>query len=88
MDEKLTRIYVGDQAYLEEGADPCGAVRAVAPQSRSEVVIYVENAGEFSVSVDAVCSVHDGKVVLDRSRLDQQLLDAIAHAHDREVPGL
>jgi hypothetical protein len=55
---------------------------------RSEIVIYVENAGEFTVSVDAVRSVHDGKVVLDGSRLDQRLLDAIAHAHDSEVPGL
>ena len=51
MDEKLTRIHIGDQAYIEEGADPCGAVRAVAPEKRAEIVIYVENAGEFGTIV-------------------------------------
>jgi hypothetical protein len=40
------------------------------------------------VSVDAIRSAHDGKVVLDSARIDEDLLAAIAHAHDREVPGL
>jgi hypothetical protein len=88
MDDKLEKIQIGDQVYVEEGADPCGGVRGLAPETRSGIVIHVENAGEFTVSMDAVRSVHDGKVVLDRSWLDQPLLDAIAHAHDSEVPGL
>ena len=88
MDDKLERIRIGDQVYVEEGADPCGGVRGVAPRNSSGILIHVENAGEFTVPIDAVCSVHDGKVVLDRSWLDQPLLDAIAHAHDSEVPGL
>jgi hypothetical protein len=88
MDDKLNEVRIGFQAYTEEGTDPWGAVRDVAPKGRPEIVVYVENAGEFIVATDAVRSVHDGKVVLDCARLDQPLLDAIAHAHDSEVPGL
>ena len=48
----------------------------------------MENGGEFVIPAAAVRSAHDGKVVLDRARLDEAILDAIAHAHDREVSGL
>lgn len=87
MDDKLSHIGIGDQVYLEEGAAPCGGVRDVALEGHPEIIIYIENAGEFTVPLDAVDSVHDGKVVLDRSRLEQPILDAIAHAHDNELPG-
>jgi len=85
MDDKLNAIDIGDQAYLAEGGDPFGAVRQVAGDA---VTVYIENGGEFGVNVAAVRSVHDGKVVLDRDRLDPSILRAIEHAHDREEPGL
>ncbi len=88
MDPKLEGIEVGFQAYLEEGGEDFGAVREVAPDGRDEIIIYVENAGDFIVPVRAVASAHDGKVILRGDRLDQRLRDAIAHAHDREEPGL
>ncbi len=88
MNHALRDIGIGFQVYVEEGADPCGGVRNVEPKGRPEITVYVENAGEFIVTADAVRSVHDGKVVLDRERLEQPLLNAIAHAHDSEVPGL
>jgi len=84
----LAGVDVGWQAYLEEGGEEFGAVREVSPGGRPEIVVYIENGGEFSVPAEAVRSAHDGKVVLDRARLDRDLLDAIQHAHDREVPGL
>jgi hypothetical protein len=86
--EQKRKIEIGSQVYLEEGGDPCGAVRDVGLENRDEITIYVENSGEFIVSLDAVGAAHDGKVILDRARLDQSLLDAVAHAHDAEVPGL
>ena len=86
--EQKRNIEIGSQVYLEEGGDPCGAVRDVRLENRDEITIYVENSGEFIVSLDGVRAAHDGKVILDRARLDQSLLDAIAHAHDAEVPGL
>ena len=81
-------IEIGSQVYLEEGGDPCGAVRDVRLGNRDEITIYIENSGEFIVALDAICTAHDGKVILDRGRLDRSLLDALAHAHDAEVPGL
>ena len=81
-------IEIGSQVYLEEGGDPCGAVRDVPLRNRNEITIYVENSGEFIVSTDAIRAAHDGKVILDPTQLDQSLLDAVAHAHDAEVPGL
>jgi hypothetical protein len=88
MEQTLANVEIGSQVYLEEGDDPCGAVREVAPSGRNEITVYVENSGEFIVSADAIRAAHDGKVILDRARLDKPLLDAIAHAHDAEVPGL
>jgi hypothetical protein len=88
MNQKLNAIEIGHQVYLNEGDDPFGAVRRVAPDGREEVVIYIENAGEFELPIEAVRSAHDAKVVLERGRLDERLLDAITHAHDREEPGL
>jgi hypothetical protein len=85
MDGKLTAIDVGYQAYLEEGQDPFGAVRAVGADG---VTVYIENGGDFTLDPAAVRSVHDGKIILDRGRLDGAILRAIKHAHDREEPGL
>jgi hypothetical protein len=74
--------------YVEEGGDPFGGIRDVRRSGRGEIVIHVENAGEFVVSADTIQSAHDGKVILDPSRIEPSLADAIAHAHDREEPGL
>jgi len=83
----LDRVKVGFQVYLGEGEDPFGAVRAVVPGEAS-VVVYVENGGDFRVPRAAIRAVHDGKVILDVARLDPGMREAIAHAHDREEPGL
>jgi hypothetical protein len=87
MEQKLNNVEIGSQVYLEEGGEPCGAVRGIGRRG-NEITVYVENSGEFVVSADAVRAAHDGKVILDSGRLDQILLDAIAHAHDAEIPGL
>ena len=86
--EQKKNIEIGSQVYLEEGGDPCGAVHDLRVGNRDEITIYVENSGDFIVPMDAVRAAHDGKVILERTRLNQSLLDALAHAHDAEVPGL
>ena len=88
MEATLGSVRLGDQIFLEEGGEECGAVREVRPEGRAEILVYVENGGEFAVAASAIRSAHDGKVILDRDGLDPKMLDAIAHAHDREVPGL
>jgi hypothetical protein len=80
-------IEVGFQAFVSDGGDEFGAVRAVAPGGRSELVIYVENAGDFAVPLDAIESVHSGKVIFNCAKLDHRLRRAIGHAHDAEKPG-
>jgi len=50
--------------------------------------VYIENAGDYIVPLSEVRDVHDDKVILDGSRLPEDLREAIAHAYDEEVPGL
>jgi hypothetical protein len=79
-------IEVGYQTFVSDGDVAFGAVRRVAPQGRPELVIYVENSGEFLVPLTAVDAVHAHKVVLNCDRLDRDLRKAIGHAHDAEEP--
>jgi hypothetical protein len=82
------RIEVGYQAFVSDGGEEFGAVREVSPEGRSEVIVYVENTGDFAISLDAVKAVHSQKVVFDCAKLDPKLRRAIGHAHDAEEPGL
>ena len=84
---RIEDIEIGYQLYAKEGGEEFGAVRGIGPD-RKTILIYVENAGDFTVPLDAVRSVHDPKVLVDPGRLDEKLRAAIAHAHDAEEPGL
>jgi hypothetical protein len=81
------KIEVGFQTFVSDGGQEFGAVRQVAPNGRPELVIYVENAGDFTVPLDAVEAVHSEKVILKCAKLDRRLRRAIGHAHDDEKPG-
>jgi hypothetical protein len=76
-------VEVGYQVFLTEGGETFGAVHDVRTD---ELVIYVENSGDFIVKADSIARVHDGKVVLDGTRLEPRLWIAIARAHEREEP--
>jgi len=78
-------IQVGYQAFVTDGGEEFGAIREVLPDA---VVVYVENAGDFRVPLDAVASVHSQKVVFAPEKLEERLCEAIAHAHDEEQRGL
>ena len=80
-------IEVGYQIFVSDGGEEFGAVRQVAPHGRPELVIYVENAGDFVVPFDAVEAIHSQKVILNCRKLDRRLREAIGHAHEAEVPG-
>ena len=82
------QIKEGFEVFLADGQHAFGAVRQVAPHGRPELVIYVENAGDFYVSLDAVERVHSQKVILSVSKLDARLRRAIGHAHDQEDPSI
>lgn len=82
------RIEVDFEVYLHDGEVAFGAVRQLRPGGRPEMVVYVENAGDFIVPLAAVRDVHDGKVVLDGAKIDQTLKEAIRHAHTAEDPNI
>jgi hypothetical protein len=71
--------------FTADGTDAVGSVRDIHASS-SELVIYIENAGDFIVPFSAVHAVHSGKVVLNHDHLDKALREAIAHARDSEFP--
>ena len=78
------RIEVGFQAFVSDGQEEFGAVRAIAPGGR-ELTVYVENGGDFTIPMDAVLKVAFGKVTFDCKKLDLRLRKAIGHAHDAET---
>jgi hypothetical protein len=81
-------IEVGHQVFLADGGEEVGAVRQVQPHGKPVIVVWVENAGDFSIPLEAVKAVHSQKVILEAEKLDEQLLAAIGKSHDAEKPGL
>lgn len=81
----LEQIREGSMVFVSDGEEGIGAVREIR-QDSAELVIYIENGGDFVVPVSAVKAVHSDKVVLNLDRLDADLRDAITHARDSEDP--
>lgn len=81
---KLPLIEIGYQAFTHDGGEEFGAVRDVQPDGRPELIVYIENSGEYTVPLSAVTAVHSEKVVIDVSQLPEVLQKAIEHAHERE----
>ena len=80
------RIEEGFEVFVADGDKPFGAVRQVGPHGRAEILVYVENAGDFTVALGAVEAVHAQKVIVNCQKLDPKLRRAIGHAHDAEDP--
>jgi hypothetical protein len=78
-------IREGFDVFVHDGDKAFGAVRAVR---KHDLVIYVENAGDFEVPLTAVADAHSQKVILDLGKLTPKLKDAIARAHSGEDPRL
>ncbi|HEX4406704.1 MAG TPA: hypothetical protein VH560_17820 [Polyangia bacterium] len=78
------QIAVGFQVFLKDGGEEVGAVRDLAGH-RPEIVVYVENAGEFTVPVAAIKAVHYQKVILDQSHLPEDMRRALRGAHAAET---
>ena len=79
-------VQEGFEVFVADDAEAFGAVRQVRPQGRPELVVYVENAGDFIVPLSAITAVHAQKVIVNRGKLDRRLRQAIGHAHDAEDP--
>jgi hypothetical protein len=81
----MKRPDIGDQVYTREDGEEVGAVREVHDK---DIVVYFENLGDITITADQVRAVHAGKVILDEGKLTARVRDGIAHAHDREEPGV
>lgn len=77
------RIREGFDVFVHDGDKAVGAVRQVR---RNEIVVYVENAGDFMVPMSSIIDVDAEKVTLDSGKIDESLKRAIAGAHRREDP--
>ena len=77
-------IELGFQVFTKDGGDEVGAVRDLCGH-RPEIVVYVENAGDFVVPIRAIEAVHSQKVIVDPKRLPVEMQAAIRHAHDAET---
>lgn len=77
------KIRVGFDVFARDGGHAFGAVREVR---KNEIVIYVENAGDFTIPMSAIADAHSEKVILDPKKIDDALKSAIGHAHFREDP--
>jgi hypothetical protein len=86
--KKLPLIEIGYQVFASDGGEEFGAVRQVVPGGRPEIVVYVENTGDFIIPLSAIAAVHSQKVIVDVSQLDERIRVAIGHAHDAERKGV
>lgn len=80
MDAKLEQIEIGFHLQFDETGNSYGAVRQVAPGDRDELIVYIQNEGNFIIPSRAVRSVRDSKVMLDRQQLDERVRHAISRA--------
>jgi len=77
------KIREGFDVFLQGGQKSFGAVRQVR---KTELVVYVENAGDFEIPLSAVIDADAGKVILDLQPLGPKLKAAIRRAHSGEDP--
>jgi len=70
--------------FLADGQTAAGAVREV--QDADQLLVNIENGGDFVISANAVRDVHEGKVILHLDRLPEQMQEALRHLHDAEYP--
>ena len=74
-------IREGFDVFTHDGEKAFGAVRQIRS---GEIVVYIENAGDFEIPLAAITDVHDEKVILNAAALDTRLKDAIRKAHSGE----
>ncbi len=79
-------IEEGFDVFLHDGEKAFGAVRRIPHGGNDELVVYIENGGDFVVSMSAVQDVHDEKVILHSGKIGRELKEAIARAHSGEDP--
>lgn len=78
-------IEPGFMVFVADGELGVGAVREVHAD-RQELVVNIENGGDFTLPADAIRDVHEGKVILDVDHLPQSVRQALKRPHAAEYP--
>lgn len=76
-------IQAGQMVFVADGQMGVGAVRETRAD---EVVVNIQNAGDIVLPRSAIRDVHEGKVLLALDRLPPDVLEALRHVHDAELP--
>ena len=77
------KIREGFDVFLADGGKSFGAVRQVR---KTELVVYIENSGDFEIPFSAIKDAESEKVILDSTKIDAKLKEAIRRAHSGEDP--
>lgn len=64
--------------FLHDGDVAIGAIRGM---SGNDLILHIENAGDYTLPRSVVQDVHEHKVILDARKLDARVLTAIGRAH-------
>lgn len=76
-------IYPGDDVFVDDGAYIIGHVRR---SNLREVVVYIEEVGDFTLTRDAVKTADNGRVTLFCKKLDINMRAEIGHLHGEPDP--
>ena len=82
-DMERARIERDWVVVAHDGEVGVGAVRRVL---RDRIEVAIEGFGEVTLSPEQIDHAGEGKVVLALDRLPEAVREAVAHAHDRELP--
>lgn len=77
------QIEPGFMVFVADGEMGVAAVREVRD---ADLLINIQNGGDFVVPLTAIRDVHSEKVILDVERLDPRVREALEHVHDNEDP--
>lgn len=75
------QVQVGNKLFAKEDGSPFGAVMEV---HENGLLVDIEGAGPTALPAFAVRAVHDGKVIVDVTKLPPDVQQSIMHAHDQE----
>ncbi|AZR23108.1 hypothetical protein [Xanthomonas vasicola] len=80
----MQQLEIGQMVFLCDGAVGVGAIRDIRNEG-GELVINIENGGDFVLPASVVRDVHSGKVMLDVDQLPDEVRNALRHLHDSEL---
>ncbi|KPL47898.1 hypothetical protein XAXN_16885 [Xanthomonas axonopodis] len=80
----MQQIEIGQMVFLRDGEVGIGAIRDIRNEG-GELVVNIENGGDFVLPASVVRDVHSGKVMLDVDKLPDDVRDALRHPHDNEL---